>query len=58
MEATYENRWCKYCISKTKQKIVHSSKIQTYKRRKQYKCTICGHTSWLRGYRPFAESVY
>ena len=54
----FENRWCKYCIAKTKQELVYQPKIPTYKRQRQYKCTICGKTSWLQGRRPSAESVY
>ncbi len=54
----FENRWCNYCMAKTKQEIVYQPKIPTYKRRRQYKCTICGKTSCLQGRRPSAESVY
>ncbi|MFB5630504.1 MAG: hypothetical protein ACE5RN_02835 [Nitrosopumilaceae archaeon] len=43
---------------KTKQEIVFLPKIPSYKRRRKYKCTKCGKTSWLQGRRPSAESVY
>ena len=42
VEKDFENRWCKFCIAKTKQEIIFQPKIPTYKRRRQYKCTICG----------------
>jgi len=58
VEKDFENRWCKFCIAKTKQEIIFQPKIPTYKRRRQYKCTICGQTTWLQGRRPSAESVY
>ena len=58
MDQDFENRWCNYCMLKTKQVIVYIAKNATYKRRRQYKCTICHHTSWLQGKRPSAESVY
>ena len=58
MEKEFEDRWCTYCMIKTKQEIVSLPKIPTYKRRRKYKCTICGKTSWLQGRRPSAESVY
>ncbi|MCZ6582696.1 MAG: hypothetical protein O6761_05950 [Thaumarchaeota archaeon] len=45
-------------MSNTKQEIIFVPKIPSYKRRKQYKCTICGKKSWLLGRRPSAESVY
>jgi len=57
-EKDFENRWCKFCIEKTKQEIVYLPKMATYKRRRQYKCTICGKTCWLQARRPSAESVY
>jgi hypothetical protein len=53
-----EYRWCKKCFTKTKQEIIFMPEIPTYKRRRQYKCTVCGLTSWLQGRRPSAESVY
>ncbi len=58
MDAEYEFRWCKYCITKTKQEVVKIPKMATYKRRRQYKCTVCGSKTWLQGRRPSAESVY
>lgn len=51
-------RWCKYCIAKTKQELVFLPQNATYKRRRQYKCTVCGSKSWFQGKRPSAESVY
>ena len=42
MDAEYEERWCKYCMIKTKQEIIFMPEIPTYKRRRQYKCTQCG----------------
>lgn len=45
-------------MAKTAQQIVFLPQNATYKRRRQYKCTVCGHTSWLQGKRPSAESVY
>lgn len=56
--AEYEYRWCKFCISKTKQEVVVTPKMSTYKKRRQYMCTICGSKHWLQGRRPSAESVY
>ncbi|MGI0066760.1 MAG: hypothetical protein ACREAT_08420 [Nitrosotalea sp.] len=53
-----EHRWCKNCFTKTKQEIIFMPNMATYKRRRQYKCTECGQTSWLQGRRPSAESVY
>ncbi|HXV66983.1 MAG TPA: hypothetical protein VD731_07155 [Nitrosopumilaceae archaeon] len=58
LEIDFEDRWCKFCIAKTKQEMIFQPKIPSYKRRRQYKCTVCGHTSWLQGKRPSAESVY
>jgi hypothetical protein len=54
MDAEYEERWCKYCMIKTKQEIIFMPEIPTYKRRRQYKCTQCGKKSWLQGRRPSA----
>ncbi|MFQ5781419.1 MAG: hypothetical protein ACE5GR_00005 [Nitrosopumilus sp.] len=45
-------------MTKTKQELVFLPEMATYKRRRKYKCTICGKTSWLQGRRPSAESVY
>jgi hypothetical protein len=58
MEKEFEERWCNYCMLKTKQEIVFLPTIPTYKRRRKYKCTVCGKTVWLQGRRPSAESVY
>ena len=53
-----EQRWCKFCMEKTKQIVVFLPEMATYKRKRQYKCTSCGKKSWLQGRRPSAESVY
>lgn len=58
MDQEFEQRWCTICIAKTKQEIIFIPEIQTYKRRRQYKCTNCGKKSWLLGRRPSAEGVY
>ncbi len=58
MDQETESRWCSYCMIKTKQEIIFVAKNATYKRRRQYKCTISNHTRWLQGKRPSAESVY
>ncbi len=58
MDQEIEFRWCKFCMAKTKQEIIFVPKIATYKRKRQYKCTICGTKIWLQGRRPSAESVY
>ncbi len=58
MEQEIEHRWCKYCMTKTKQELIFLPNMATYKRRRKYKCTVCGKTSWLQGRRPSAESVY
>ncbi len=54
----FEERWCKYCIAKTKQEILFVSSVTTHKRKRKYKCTKCGKVKWMQGYRPSAESVY
>ena len=54
-----ENRFCDRCMQKTLQEIIENEEIiYTYKRKKIYKCTICGSASYKRGLRPSAESVY
>ena len=58
MGQDFEYRWCKYCMLKTKQNVIFIPKNPTYKRRRQYKCTICGSKYWFQGRRPSAESVY
>lgn len=58
MDQEFEYRWCKYCMTKTKQELIFLPPNATYKRRRQYKCTSCGSKSWLQGRRPSAESVY
>ncbi len=58
MDQDFEYKWCKYCMAKTKQTIIFMPKIPTYKRRRLYKCTVCGTETWLQGRRPSAESVY
>ncbi len=58
MDQDTEQRWCQYCMAKTKQILEYLPEMATYKRRRQYKCSICGKKSWLQGRRPSAESVY
>ncbi len=58
MDQGIEHRWCQYYMAKTKQILIFLPEMATYKRRRQYKCTICGKKSWLQGRRPSAESVY
>jgi len=58
MSKDYEFRWCKFCMNKTKQEIIFMPQIPTYKRRRKYRCTICGYQSWFQARRPSAESVY
>ncbi len=58
MDQDFELRWSKFFMTKTKQEIVFLTEIPNYKRRIQYKCTICGNKTWLQGRRPSAESVY
>jgi hypothetical protein len=53
-----EDRWCTKCFSKTKQEIIFMPDLPTYKKRRKYKCSKCGQTSWIQGWRPSAESVY
>jgi len=58
MDKEIEERWCKFCMMKTKQELIFLPEHATYKRRRRYKCTKCSKTSWLQGRRPSAESVY
>jgi len=58
MDQDTEQRWCRYCMAKTKQILIFLPEMATYKRRRQYKCSVCGKKSWLQGRRPSAESVY
>ncbi|RDJ31327.1 MAG: hypothetical protein DWQ18_03010 [Crenarchaeota archaeon] len=58
MDQSFEQRWCKFCIDTTRQELIFLPEMATYKRKRRFKCTICGHTSWLPGRRPSAESVY
>ena len=58
MDQENEQRWCTYCMTKTKQIVVFLPEMATYKRRRQYKCTVCGKKNWMQGRRPSAESVY
>ena len=54
-----ERRFCDRCMAKTQHEILEDPEaIYTYKRRRLYKCMECGHTSYRRGLRPSAESVY
>lgn len=46
-------------MQKTLQEIdENEDTIYIYKRKKLYKCTMCGSASYKRGLRPSAESVY
>ena len=54
-----ENRFCDRCMQKTFHDIIENEDIiYTYKRKRIYKCSKCGHSSYKRGLRPSAESVY
>lgn len=54
-----ENRFCDRCMQKTLHSIIENDDvIYTYKRKRMYKCITCGHSSFKRGLRPSAESVY
>ena len=54
-----ENRFCDKCMQKRLHEIIENEDIiYTYKRKKIYKCTICKYSSYKRGLRPSAESVY
>lgn len=54
----FEERWCNYCVAKTKHTVVKKPKIVTRKRRWLFKCTKCNHEYWLQPYRTVAESLY
>ena len=58
MEREFEKKWCIVCMATTKQEIIFVPRIPSYKRRRQYQCTICGKKNWLMGRRPSAEGVY
>ena len=54
-----ENRFCDRCMQKTLHEINETEDtIYTYKRKRIYKCTQCEYSSYKRGLRPSAESVY
>jgi uncharacterized Zn finger protein len=54
-----ENRFCDRCMQKTLHEIFENEDtIYTYKRKRIYKCDKCGYSSYKRGLRPSAESVY
>jgi hypothetical protein len=54
-----EKRFCDRCMQKTLHKITENEEtIYTYKRKKIHKCTMCNYSSFKRGLRPSAESVY
>ena len=56
---TKENRFCDKCMQKTLHEIFEDENtIYTYKRKRIYKCGKCGYSSYKRGLRPSAESVY
>ena len=54
-----EKRFCDRCMQKTLHEITENEEtIYTYKRKRNYKCTLCDYSSYKRGLRPSAESVY
>lgn len=54
-----ELRFCDRCMIKTRHEIIEDPDVvYTYKRRRLYRCSECGHKSMRRGLRPSAESVY
>jgi len=42
MDQDTEHRWCQYCMAKTKRILIFLPEMATYKRRRQYKCIVCG----------------
>jgi uncharacterized Zn finger protein len=59
VELNTEKRFCDKCMQKTVHEIVENEEsIYTYKRRRIYKCKECGKSTYKRGLRPSAESVY
>jgi hypothetical protein len=54
-----EKRFCDRCMTKSEHVLVEDEEIiATYKRKRIYICTNCGHKSYRRSFRPSAESVY
>lgn len=54
-----ERRFCDRCMARTVHDVLEEpDAIYTYKRRRRYRCKECGKTSFKRGLRPSAESVY
>lgn len=54
-----ERRFCDRCMARTDHDMLEDpDAIYTYKRRRQYRCKECGKTSFKRGLRPSAESMY
>ena len=54
-----EKRFCDRCMARTAHDVLEEpDAIYTYKRRRRYRCQECGKTSFKRGLRPSAESVY
>ncbi|NWG36932.1 hypothetical protein [Nitrososphaera sp.] len=54
-----EKRFCDRCMARTAHDVMEEpDAIYTYKRRRKYRCQECGKTSFKRGLRPSAESVY
>lgn len=54
-----EKRFCDRCMARTVHDILEEpDAIYTYKRRRRYRCSQCSKTSFKRGLRPSAESVY
>ena len=54
-----EARFCDRCMMKRIHDIIEEEDVvYTYKRKKIYRCKTCGRSSFKRGLRPSAESVY
>ncbi|MEM4612159.1 MAG: hypothetical protein QXS95_05400 [Candidatus Nitrosocaldus sp.] len=53
-----EMRFCDRCMKRTRHDIVVEPEMATYKRRRLYRCSICGKESWKRGLRPSSEISY
>jgi hypothetical protein len=54
-----EIRFCDKCMIKRIRDIIEEEDVvYTYKRKKFYRCKTCGCSSFKRGLRPSAESVY
>ncbi|NOJ27111.1 MAG: hypothetical protein DA330_03775 [Nitrososphaera sp.] len=59
LQMSTEKRFCDKCMQRTEHDVVEDPEaIYTYKRRRKYVCSQCKHSSFKRGLRPSAESVY